>query len=393
MAELAASDEPPLLGESRQIVDRHERFCSPRVTQNWEQFCNMVRERLLGVLAQETKDAVLPDVILAADGAVCDVSRDTRILAARIFNHNHHHKKDRKGTRSSAMQLWNDLHNGNLFTPEERESAQLFWSFYDDCDQDVCLYDWLIEHWREVIKDPALFDRFVSFLSFQDELDVHAGLVPVHVNDVARMGQLEMNNWVFEPYVIARRNGLQKLSGNDMLLVIDAVKERLSRAMHGKAERLPADMTTTVISNGEGWVMIDESQSGTHASMELATSNRIIIKAREEKIGEEQRWWYSVGQVDKEYLSHKKQPLRIDLMAFCAFLNVRDDKDPNSDDCWGGRNNVIGAPKKSRSKFAPLEMEELLYEFLRIPPDNRRRPPLVTRAGMCVASGDRKKVS
>jgi hypothetical protein len=109
------------------------------------------------------------------------------------LNLDHHDAVYRPSTMSTAKQAY--FHVKGEFMERLKQLHEQVPVYVNDCDQDVCLATWILDHYRELsgTKSVPLLNRL---LDLNDKLDVTGGAFPMDLREQL----VRQHNWVFTPY-------------------------------------------------------------------------------------------------------------------------------------------------------------------------------------------------
>ncbi|MNN37808.1 hypothetical protein D3C81_1517710 [compost metagenome] len=216
--------------------------------------------------------------------------------------------------------------------------------YTNDCDEDVCLSYYLLKHGyrsKNTI-DPAL-NKLVSMV---DLLDTTAGTYPFPA-DLPAVKELA---WIFQPYRIARMNGLLATKNKDVYKdIITNVERRITDYICGKGEQVDLDTTYETIYSSPKWSMIKETASHSRLGM-ISDGIKCFISFRQRQNG---NWDYVIGKVSPF--------VQFPINLICAHLN--DIEDTYVDE-WGGSDIIGGSPRVSGSSLSPDEMIIIINNLL-----------------------------
>lgn len=209
-------------------------FVEPGVEKLWRQFC---------------KDN--PPYSIAFDGYVKNAPCFD--LSGPWGNLDHHAGVNRLATRSTSGQVLIFLSQWMIksFKKNGRVTINVY---VNDCDEDVCLAYWLLKNHRRV--DGTRSDhRIEQLVHWVDALDATGGTYPMDPRSLIR----QRLNWVFQPYSVVRKSGkLDKMSGKEMVELINEVGKRITRYVAGRSGKIPSDTRYKTLHVGKGWAMIKE---------------------------------------------------------------------------------------------------------------------------------------
>lgn len=278
---------------------------------------------------------------IALDGYI---SGPTKLdLGTKRLNLNHHEGVDRLSTRATCAQVLMVLRMGLL----ESFTEQLH-IFVSDCDEDVCLSVWLLKHPEMAtnIVNPVL-NRLVSVT---DALDSTGGAYPFPASLIA----LQLQSWVFQPYRIAKKNGLiAKRDAETFHSIIDSVGHRIDRVVMGEVPEFTIDSSYHVVKQYEGWAIIDETKSGGEwRTGFFADGGRAYVAIRSRG---PDTYHYVIGKMS-EFVSFNV--LRI-MEALNHAENLK-----SAADLWGGSDLVGGSPRIHGSHLSPSDLADIVLENL-----------------------------
>lgn len=289
---------------------------------------------------QFLKDAPVRSVAL--DGYVCDATKFDHKKIMQNFNH--HEKVDRLSTRSTCAQVLTAIRL-HLFDQFRNEAGEIEMNvFVNDCDEDVCLSVYLLQHgfMVEHVVNPNL-NRLVSM---EDSLDSTSGGYPFPKD----MPMLQEMAWVFEPYRIARKHGL--LHSNDPKIyrqVIEDVGHRIGQYIIGAGKKIPLDTKYEVVDTGKGWSMVNEVGDYARTGM-YADGISAFVSVKERADG---RYHYILG---------KHSPyVKFDIERMYKRLN---EAEGLLDDKWGGSDIIGGSPRVAGSKLIPSQVKEIIQSVV-----------------------------
>lgn len=321
---------------------------------------NLSREDFLRWAEENMKDAVEGQkyIMLSYDGATYSVSFTYDAEGYRVLYFDHHHKDDPAGTRSCCHQMLSAIREGRFVKASDTGMPHVIRERLIDCDQDVCLTRWLSRNWRKLLQDPMLMERMRELVEMEDELDIYAGFVPTDPKDEKHYELFRKQVWIFQPYTDWRN---AKKPPERMNEVLEAVSRNIDLYAEGKAELGVVDETYTELDKGFGWIMIDEA-CGQQAKQKLMNQARVVMTSAEKS---ENRWGYTVSQVDEKFLPMSEMPVTADIDGLCDYLNALEGIAQDATDRWGGRKGiVIGSPREAKSKLTPEELKKAVQMFL-----------------------------
>lgn len=260
------------------------------------------------------------------------------------LNFDHHADVDRLSARATCAQVLLALRQG-LFQRE-----RLWWQrpvqvYVNDCDEDVCLSWYLLNHWRQVFRaSNTALERLVQTV---DLLDTTAGacLQPLDENLLREIA------WVFEPYRFARlRGSLDSANEIAFKAIIDAVIRRIDAHLQGSGGVSMLDLRYEWLFAGSGWALVTELGAQARLGM-VRNGIRAYVSVRERADG---LWSYTLGRTSPF--------VAFDIPALVAALNQAEDP---SQGTWGGGNLIAGSPRKKGSALSPTEVVSIVEDHLR----------------------------
>jgi len=257
------------------------------------------------------------------------------------LNFDHHADVDRLSSRATCSQVLFALRQG-LFDRESQLRRQSFRVYVNDCDEDVCLSWYLLNHPRQACRGSAgTLDRFVRAV---DLLDTTAGacLHPIDENLLREIA------WVFEPYRFARLRGSLDSAGVSVhRSIIEAVNRRISAHLEGSGGTSLLDLGYKRILVGDGWTMVKEVGSQARLGM-VRHGIRAYVSVRERADGS---WAYTLGRTSPF--------IPFDIPLIVAALNAAEHSGQGT---WGGGNLIAGSPRQLGSKLSPREVAAIVAE-------------------------------
>ena len=297
------------------------------------------------VLTWDQFTAAKPPGSLALDGYVSGLTRYT--ARGPYANFNHHEGVDRLATRSTCAQIYLAIVMGlfDAFTDRGDPAVRVF---VNDADQDVCLSVWLLKN--PVFTQSLVWeDPIARLLILEDFVDASAGAYPFeNLNDPL----LRQQAWIFEPYTTARSDGrLHAMTGGDLVSLIDAVGNRLTRFARGRAEAIDLDTRHQIIGGGPGWKMVIET--GIYTRTELyASGTKVFVGVRRRDDG---NFTYVVGKMSPY--------VPFPLPAVYVAVN-RAEHSISQGNAWGGSDIIGGSPRKTGSSLTPAGVEAIINGVL-----------------------------
>lgn len=261
-----------------------------------------------------------------------------------FVNFNHHEDVSRLETRATCSQVLIAIRQG-LFATFRRNGKPFCLIYVNDCDQDVCLSVFLLEHHFLVT---STMNPLINQLVFmEDMLDTTAGAYAFPID----LPSLQKVMWVFEPYTAFRsQGGLSKGNSDDFKKVIDEVGTRIMAFYVGNSKFVELDTRYEKIGGGKGWIMVKEI--GQHARAAMFNDNiTAFVSVRELPNG---RYAYVYGKTS--------QYIQFPIDKIIQTANALENCPP--DDAHGGSDIVGGSPRKSGSKLTPDELTKMINDLL-----------------------------
>lgn len=290
---------------------------------------------------------------LALDGYVDEATIiDTVNLVGNV---DHHKNCDRLGTRATLGQIWMQIRAG-LYQIFKNQYGPKVTAFVNGHDEDDAFATLLLEEPNLIIDDTHGHLRRLVWDC--DELDSTAGMCAVNFNDP----NYKKIFWITEPYRNSR-NDIEMIKRKDVEEHIKVLREIQGRIKYylrhpDDSPQLEADTRYDLISEEDGWVMIDET--GNQARLgALADGHTAIISHKHmgtDNLGKDlHRYIFALTSADYHpYFPLKKMTNRLNEIEECTT------------DRWGGNSNtVIGSPLDSFSKIAPDKMLAYVRGFVK----------------------------
>jgi hypothetical protein len=275
---------------------------------------------------------------IAIDGYV--IGRPMFEAKRALMNANHHEEVDRFSTRCTAAQLATQIRTGLFMAFPGEDPIHVF---FNDCDEDVCLSIWLLQQ-QGVLSRNIVNPILNRILFIEDMLDTTAGAYGFPPD----MLGLQENNWIFNPYSLARQNGtLSRRDPREFLQVIESVGSRIDKTIVGNGEKLPLDTKYEVISHHGLWIMVKEIGLRARAGM-FADGIKAFVSVRPRDDG---RTTCSIGRAGVW--------IPLDIPSLADHFNALEDDPINK---WGGGDTIIGSPRATGSRFTPLEIAEIIMK-------------------------------
>lgn len=282
---------------------------------------------------------------IAMDGYVDDAPRFEREEDGPYLNMDHHRNVDRLTTLSSCAQALRLVRMGlrRGFTDEEGQFAPDV--YVNDCDQDICLAWFLLDHIELCEASPN--PRINKLVNMEDTLDATAGMYPFH----PEMETLQEMAWVFQSYTQFRQSG--EIANKDpeaFKSVITDVGNRIMQYVTGNPESLSLDTRYNRIGGDNNWAMVEEV--GSQARMGIVSDGiDAFVSVRERSDG---RWDYTVGS--------RSLLIPFDVPGILEELDAHEEDDDI--DSWGGSNTIGGSPRVAGSGLSPGEVERLINNYI-----------------------------
>ncbi len=353
----AAAEEPPLLStpfRTKQTHDSGITTISPPNRKHFPEvdFQLVLRPRQPGISWDQfaQNDGVVQPYRLALDGYVegASVIDTSRIIG----NFDHHKDCDRLGTRATVGQVWLQIRAGFYRIFRDKYGPKVI-AHINGHDEDDAFSTLLLAEPNLIIDDcKGILRRLVHDF---DELDTTAGMAAVDLTDP----NFQKIFWMTEPYRDSRNN-LELINRKDPAehqAIIDEIQSRIKHYLNHpySCPRVEADTSYEVISDEDGWVMINEI--GNQARMgALADGHTAIVSHRHMGSDAEGRdlHRYVFALTSADY--HPDFPLE-------RLADRLNDIEGCTTDKWGGNSNtVIGSPRGSFSRIPPDEMLRLIRE-------------------------------
>lgn len=260
------------------------------------------------------------------------------------LNLNHHEEVDRLATRATCAQVLMAIRQG-LFTAFRKDESPDATVWVNDCDEDVCLSWFLLEHGdlARQASNPSL-NRLVAM---EDSLDATAGAYPYPI-DLPVLRELA---WVFEPCRRLRTSGeIDRKDAVTYRRVVAEVEVRILAHVTGEGAGIPLDTRYERLGGGTGWALIREvgAQARTGA---FGDGIRAYVSARPRPDG---RWTYTVGRMSPF--------IPFDVPAILAALEAAEPGGRAPGDTWGGGNTVGGSPRVAGSRLGPADVVRIVEE-------------------------------
>ena len=303
-------------------------YLEPRVVVKWEDFIQ-----------------AKPRFSIALDGYVKGPPRF--LIQGPYANFNHHEGVARIATRSTCAQVYYYIRLGLLdtFQKSERPHARVY---INDVDQDACLSCWLLKN-SDKLEGLRFDNLLVQMILFEDILDASAGAYPVHPENP----QMHRQAWVYEPYTRARADGsIYGMSKKAMQEILHAVCDRIDAAIEGRARKMELDTRYEKIGGGPGWQMIYEE--GPYARTKLFSQKIKAYVALLES--QKDRYAYTIGKMSPFVMFPVER-------IYEALNKAEGLSSP--DNCWGGSAIIGGSPRKTGSRLAPQEVQQVINDCIK----------------------------
>ena len=303
-------------------------YLEPRVIIDWEDFI-------------DTK----PPFSIALDGYVKGPPRF--LIQGPYANFNHHEGVARIATRSTCAQVYYYIRLGLLDTYQKNGEPHAR-VYINDVDQDVCLSCWLLKNFEKL--EGLRFDNLlVQMILFEDILDASAGAYPVHPDNP----QIHHQAWIYEPYTRARADGsIYHMSKKQMQAILQAVCARIDAAIEGRSKKIELDTRFERIGGGPGWQMIHEE--GPYARTKLFSQKIKAYVALVEH--RKDSYAYTIGKMSPFIMFPEER-------IYQALNKAEGLSSP--DNCWGGSAIIGGSPRKTGSRLAPQEVQQVINDCIK----------------------------
>jgi len=315
----------------------------------------VMRPRQPGISWEEFlyNDGIEEPYRLALDGYV--EGKTCIDVVNKVGNVDHHKDCDRLGTRATVGQIWMQIRAGfyNIFKNQNGPKVTAFVNGHDEDDAFATL---LLKEPNLIVDDTNGNLRRLVWDS--DELDSTAGMCAVNFNDP----NYKKIFWITEPYRNSR-NDLEMIKRRDVdehLKVIYEIQNRIKFYLRHPEDspQLEADTRYEIISEEDGWVMINEI--GNQARMgALANGHTAIISHKQMGVDQNgvdlHRYIFALTSSDY----HPDFPLD-------KIADKLNEIEQCTADKWGGNSNtVIGSPRESFSITPPEIMLSYIREMVK----------------------------
>lgn len=268
------------------------------------------------------------------------------------LNLDHHKGVDRLATYSTCKQMMLCI-NGRLFRRFFKDGHPHATLFGNDCDQDVCVTDFLINNHERIVGARGE-RRLIELIDTVDLLDTTGGLYLMDIKSRLR----EEVNWIFHPYIDVRTSGrLEKMSGEEMIKLVKEVGGRINSYANGRGGRKEADVRFEMIHKGIGWVMFKEI--GVDARYRVCMEGHdayVMLKGGEGS----SRFHYSIGRIS--------QFVPFPVKAIIEALNTAEGPtvvmEKTRRPAWGGSDIIGGSPRMFGSCLPPEDVVKIVEEVL-----------------------------
>ncbi len=279
-----------------------------------------------------------------------------------LINFDHHTGGDRLSMRSTSGQVMMAL---KLGLADCIDNAQVF---VNDCDQDVCLATWLLQHPHRVVRtSEPLLNRLVWA---EDTLDATGGSYPFAESSDLR----ETLHWIFAPYENAAAK-VSTIDENIMRSIIEAVWKRIDEylmGLAGKVERPQSEFVfTPFLSNStrhglDGFLMIDEQQ-GLLARQTMARAGiRSFVSVKHHNAGplttNGNRWDYKIGSL-APFSFFPLLAIYDALNKEEAFKYMALGQPWSTTQGWGGSDLIGGGPRNG-SLLPPKDVQAIVLKVM-----------------------------
>lgn len=263
------------------------------------------------------------------------------------LNYNHHEEVDRLGTRSTCAQVLIGLKQCLMdsFRPDGSPRMEVF---VNDPDQDVALSVWLLQN-HERIEGPKSEPLVNRLVHAEDVLDATAGAYTFDPNSKL----MREVAWIFDPFTQARAAGrVFAMDAPEMVNVIRAVGERITRYSLGEGETKALDLRYEAIGGGDGWAMIQEIGMAARTGLYHA-GGRAFVSAKENPDGS---YSYSLGKMSPY--------VRFPITDLYGVLNAAEGLETGAANSWGGSDIIGGSPRMTASSIEPKDLEDLINRYI-----------------------------
>ena len=263
---------------------------------------------------------------IALDGCV---EGPTKVSAAGPHaSFNHHEGVDRLSTRATCEQVLLSVAQGlwDQMLPMGEPQADVH---VNDADPDVCTALWVLDH-PELADHPAV-QRLVAAEGILDTTGAYWCPPWVDENLLAEMA------WVFEPYHVARDDGLPGDVEGLHQLIMD-VSERISAYVDGRGERRPAWGEFHIVAKLGSVAAIEES--GPYARMAVGRAGIQAVVAERESAG-------------RRIVTLAKSSPFVPVDLVDAYETLNELEACPIEDQWGG-SDLIGGSPRAKGTFLPL---------------------------------------
>lgn len=255
---------------------------------------------------------------------------------------NHHEDVSRLATRATCAQVLMAIRQGfaDSFSPDMHV-------WVNDCDQDVCVAVWLLRHMP--LASSSLNPLINKLVAITDVMDTTAGSYPYPADIQA----LRQHEWVFEPYRMARKNGVvDRKDARDFESIIDSVGHRIDQYVVGQAKEIELDVSYVMAEDRHSYQLVDEARSGSAwRTGFFGDGHRAYVAYRVRPDG---RYTYTIGRMS-EYVRLPMTPI-FDALMTAELANGHE----NSSDMWGGSPLVGGSPRVAGSGLTPKQVMEVI---------------------------------
>ena len=282
------------------------------------------------------------------------VARRNFLSLAPHANFNHHEGVVRLATRCTASQVLIAIKQGVLDLFAHKEDVHLW---FNDCDQDVCLAIWLMQHAERVsgVKSEPLISRLAYIV---DMMDTCGGAFPI--DPASRI--MEEMCWIFEPYTSARTEGrIATFYVSETLTTIEAVCARISAYAMADGKRLKPDFRFEVIRDGLGWKMV----------WELGNDARTALRVAGVKAFVSIRSYHEEMKVCHANIGRFTPYTDFPLDQIYARLNEAEGISDGCMERWGGSDTIGGSPRSKGSNLSPEEIGNTISTFMRTRTDRQ----------------------
>lgn len=268
------------------------------------------------------------------------------------LNLDHHEGVDRLATYSTCKQMMLCI-NGRLFRAFHKDGIPTATLFGNDCDQDVCVTDTLINNHERFVGAKSE-PRLRALIDVVDLLDTTGGLYLMDINSRLR----KEVNWVFHPYIEARTGGtLDQMTGPEMVRLVKVVGERITTYANGRGGQIESDTRHKIRHQGNGWVMFEEIGADARYRVCMEGDGAYVML---KEGGSGSRFHYSIGRISKFVPFPVKEIIKALNDVEGPTVVMENTYRPT----WGGSDIIGGSPRVFGSCLTPEEVIKIVDEVL-----------------------------